>query len=398
MAAQSQGSDRTSQVAAAIEARKQQIARRSAHGRSTNNAHARLESIEAAGLERRCARQRMKKHRSKQCPASAQPARRQCSAAKPASKRQRHIPRNCCGRRPENCRCFTHGRGLEIAKSAKRKNLTSIAERVAKSPIQTWRDTADMPGYMRQIGWNPSMRYSWLFPIAFMWRHFSNEEFWAGLMNIGVVLQNQPPDFGLIEEAMRSFQAKKVSYHGGLLFSGRTLRRYRYGSVAKPATWKECTDIQDFISKDMLALKVMWHVAGNLKPSFDSLQRQPSRQCWKACTQGFLSQLHEHTSGCFSDYSLKITLGGILLSQPCVEQVVPWWPMNCSAYQRTLPQLYPACTRSQDDLFLVGCHFHQSLKTRFPKFFFARLPGANLLGEAWRELSREHQGSVDKPT
>ena len=36
-----------------------------------------------------------------------------------------------------------------------------------------------MLGYTRQIGWEDSMRYSWLFPIAFIWRHFSNEEVWT---------------------------------------------------------------------------------------------------------------------------------------------------------------------------------------------------------------------------
>ena len=397
-------------LVAAIEARTQQIAKRSAHRRSANNPHARFESHEAAGEERRRARQGMrklrstqrsaaakpggrqcsaakpaskrqrhiqrgrarlgmKKLRSKQRSAAAKPGRRQCSAAKPASKRQRHILRNCCGRRTENCKCFTHGRGLEIAKSCKRKNLTSTVERVTKSRIQTWRDTGDMPAYMRQIGWNASMHYSWRFPIAFMWRHFSNEEFWAALMNMGAVLQNKPPDFGLVEKAMRSFQAKKIAYHGGVFFSGSTLTRYRYGSAAKPGNWKECNDNQDFISKETLALKVMWHVAGTLKGSFDSLQRQPSRQCWEACTQGFLSQLQEYTMGCFNDYSLKLALDGILLAQPCLEQVVSWWPMRCPANQSSLPKLYPVCTRSQGDLFLAGCHLHYSLKDKLPKFF-----------------------------
>ena len=369
MEGQAQRSDRIAQISAAIEARKQKNAKRKAYSRSSGNAHARFQSFEAADLERKRARLGMRKLRSKRSHASAQPARKQCSAAKPATKRQRHIPRNCCGRRPENCKCFKHGRGLEIAKSNKRRKITSIAERVTKSPIQTWRDTGDMPGYMRQIGWNTSMRYSWLFPIAFMWRHFSNEEFWGGLMKIGAVLQNQPPDFGLIEKTMRCFQAEKVSYHGGVFYSGRALTRYRYGSAAKPAKWQECTDIQDFISKEILALEVMWHVAASLKHSFDSLQSQPSRQLWKACTQGFLSQLHEHTSGCFSDYSLKIALDGILLSQPCLEKVLSWWPMKCSSYKSSLCKLYPACTQSQDDLFLAGCHFHQSMKTKFPKSF-----------------------------
>ena len=124
-----------------------------------------------------------------------------------------------------------------------------------------------------------------------------------------------------------------------------------------------------FISNETLAIKVMWHVAGTLKGSFDSLQRQPSRQCWEACTQGFLSQLRECTVGCFSDYSLKVALDGIQLSQPCLEQVVSWWPMRCPAYQSSLPKLYPVCTRSQVDLFLAGCHFHYSMKDRLPKFF-----------------------------
>ena len=394
---------------AAIKARKQRNQSGAKHRRITHNTLARFESHEAADEERRRARQGMRKLRSKQRSAAAKPCGKQCSAAKPASKRQRHIQRgrarlsmkklrskqrsaaakpgrkqcsvakpegnparhilrNCCGRRKENCKCFTHGRGLEIAKSCKRKNVTATVERAKTSRIQTWRDTGDMPAYMRQIGWNASMQYSWLFPIAIMWRHFSNEEFWAALMNMGAVLQNKPPDFGLVEKAMRSFQAKKIAYHGGVFFSGSTLTRYRYGSAAKPGTWKECNDNQDFISKETLALKVMWHVAGTLKGSFDSLQRQPSRQCWEACTQGFLSQLQEHTVGCFSDYSLKVALDGILLSQPCLEQVVSWWPMRCPAYLSSLPKLYPVCTRSQEDLFLAGCHFHYSLKDRLPKF------------------------------
>ena len=70
---------------------------------------------------------------------------------------------------------------------------------IAQSRIQTWRDTRDMPGYMREIGWEDSMRYSWLFPIAFIWRHFSNEEFWTALQKKKAVLQNQRPNFACME-------------------------------------------------------------------------------------------------------------------------------------------------------------------------------------------------------
>jgi len=400
-------------IATAADARKLKIARLKAHCISTNHPHAKFESREASDQERRRAREGMRKLRAKKRRAAAKPCwkdsrvakpgqrrknssaakpavkrhvaakpcrkdsaaakpgqrRSNSSAAKPAAKRQKHINRHCCGRRPENCKCFTEGRGLKIANSFKRNIFKPIPDRVAKSRIQTWRDTGDMPGYMRQIGWNASMRYSWLFPIAFMWRHFSNEEFWAGLKKMGAVLQNQTPDFARIEKAMRAFQAKQISYHGGLFYSGRALRWYRFGSAAKPAEWKKCEDNRDFISNEILALKIMWHVARTFKQSYDSLQRQPSRQCWKACTQDFLAQLHEHTVGCFSDYALKITLDGVLLSQPCLEQVISWWPMKCKAYTSALPELYPVCRRSQDDLLLAGCHFHHSLKARFPKFY-----------------------------
>ena len=219
-----------------------------------------------------------------------------------------------------------------------------------------------MPGYMRQVGWNSSMRYSWLFPIAFVWRHFSNEQFWSALNDIGAVKQNETPDFARMEMVMRSFDANGISYHSGLFFSACALTHYRFGSAAKPARWQKCKVNQDFIAKEVLALKVMWHVATNRKQAYDSLQRNPSRQSWRACTEDFLAELHQHTKGCFHAYSVKISLDAVLLSQPVLEQVVSWWPMQCTAYKNKLPQLYQECRKTQRDLFLAGCHFHQCLK------------------------------------
>ena len=70
----------------------------------------------------------------------------------------------------------------------------------------------------------------------------------------------------------------------------------------------------------------------------------------------------------FSDYSLKIALDGVLLSQPRLETVVSWWPMMCTAYKNELPKLFPACQVNQDDLFLAGVHFHLTLKATFPRY------------------------------
>ena len=139
--------------------------------------------------------------------------------------------------------------------------------------------------------------------------------------------------------------------------------------AAKPSKWQKCDASQDFITKEILALKVMWHVASNFKRDYDSLQRYPTRRCWTKCTKDVLAALHEHTIGIFADYSLKIALDGVLLSQPCLQRVVSWWPMGCTAYKNTLPTLYPGCGKDQDNLFLAGCHYHQRLKASFPKFF-----------------------------
>ena len=234
---------------------------------------------------------------------------------------------------------------------------------IAQSRIQTWRDTRDMPGYMRQIGWEDSMRYSWLFPIAFIWRHFSNEEFWTALQNKKAVLQNQQPNFACMENTMRAFAAQGVSYHGGLFYSGSSLTLYRFPSAAKPPDWTDCPKSMDFIAREVLALKIVWHVAETFLSEYDALQSKPTRQCWKACTEAFLEAIRNHTKGIFGDYSMKITLDGVLLSQPRLEHAVSWWPMHCPAYKITLPELYANCTTSRQDLFLAACHFMQQLRS-----------------------------------
>ena len=212
------------------------------------------------------------------------------------------------------------------------------------------------------------MRYSWLFPIAFIWRHFSNEEFWTALHKHKAVVQHQQPNFACMENTMRAFAAKGVSYHGGLFYSGSSLAQYRFPSAAKPADWNHCPKSMDFIAREVLALRIVWHVAETFQSEYDALQSKPTRQCWKACTEAFLKAIRNHTKGIFGDYSMKITLDGVLLSQPRLELAVSWWPMHCPAYKIALPALYANCTTSRQDLFLAACHFHAATKKSFPRF------------------------------
>jgi hypothetical protein len=356
-------------IAKAVECRK----KRNDTVKKSNIVDAKYKSLAAEEIARRRARKAMRKARKAKHGETTAVKRRNAKATavkRRIGKVSRHIPVNCCGRRNQDCVCFQRNRGLEIANSFQKKVFQPIPAKIQESDIQTWRDTGDMIAYERQITWTSGTRYSWLFPIAFMWRHFSNEQFWKCLQQIGAVRRNSVPNFDLVETAMREFEKNNVSYHGGVFYSGSVLTHYRFCSAAKPATkWQKCCKKQDFIAREILALKIMWQVARTFKTQYVTLQRQPTRQCWKACTQDFLSALRAHTKGIFGDYSLKIALDGILLSQPSLEKVVSWWPMGCPAYREMLPALYPETRKTQDDLFLAGCYFHRLLKVTFPKSF-----------------------------
>ena len=120
------------------------------------------------------------------------------------------------------------------------------------------------------------MRYSWLFPIAFIWRHFSNEEFWTALQKARAVLQNQRPNFACMENTMRAFAAQGVSYHGGLFYSGSTLTQYCFPSGAKLPDWTDCPESMDFIAREVLAPKIV--LDGNWQRRIQLEQRRRIQQ------------------------------------------------------------------------------------------------------------------------
>ena len=166
------------------------------------------------------------------------------------------------------------------------------------------------------------MRYSWLFPIAFVWRHFSNEEFWTALEKKKAVLQNQRPNFACMESTMRAFAAQGVSYHGGLFYSGSALTQYRFPSAAKPPDWTDCPKSMDFIAREVLALKIVWHVAETFLSEYDALQSKPTRQCWKACTEAFLEAIRSFQSSPRRPAHAAATPRS--LAVPCRRRCRPW--------------------------------------------------------------------------
>ena len=105
-----------------------------------------------------------------------------------------------------------------------------------------------------------------------------------------------------------------------------------------------------------------------MKDSFQQLQREPTRDLWKICTRDFLEEISRRTKGAFDDYAIKITLDGILISQPHLERFLSWWPMQCPAYKDQLPKLYANLSKSSDDLFLAACHYHQNIKVHYSRY------------------------------
>ena len=289
---------------------------------------------------------------------------------KMADMKDRNIKCYLCGRYKNRCQCFTLGRGKEIAQSFQRKIFDKIPPKVQNSVIQTTLDTKDMTAYMRQVKHN--MKFEYLWPTAYIWRHFSNEFFWQALMDARAVPANDEPNWSKVRKIMTIFEDQRKSWFGGVFYSGNVLLKFRYYDFTAEQlvqSWTVCADKgMTSIDKEIQSLKMVYYVARSLETTLQRLQRQPDRSLWTRATETFMQRINLCTKGMFSHYSMKIALDGILLSAPQLEHVVCWWPMLCTAYKENLPKIYPeAAQTSQKDLMYAGVHFHRQLQVSFPR-------------------------------
>ena len=116
------------------------------------------------------------------------------------------------------------------------------------------------------------------------------------------------------------------------------------------------------ISATITGWKIAWHVSDLMSDRFQELQSNPTRESWYACTHGFLQELQARSKGCYSHYSVKLMLDGVLTTQPQLHKVLSWWPMLCTAYKTELPLMYANIERNEDQLFLAAVHWHNQLK------------------------------------
>ena len=214
-----------------------------------------------------------------------------------------------------------------------------------------------------------SCSYDVLFPLAFCWRIFSNGHFWSALLQVKAVSASSPPAWSKIRAVMEIFSAENQTWYSGLFYSGNKLIKFRYALTDQ---WQCCTACKmDDIDRLLEAMKIVWFVANTMKEAFQDFQSKPTQAGWRTCTQTFLQEVRSRTSGMFNDYSLKKALDGILISQPRLEKVVSYWPMNCPAYQKQLPLLYPGIQCTQEELYTAACHYHRQIKVVLPKFRLA---------------------------
>ena len=295
------------------------------------------------------------------------PGKRPKGRSKSSTTTSRNISMLCCGRRKEDCKCFASGQGQELVNSFRLRVFNTIPPKVKKSRIQQWQDTHDMPEFKKQVPWQKGMKYWYLFAMAFMWRHFNNEHFWAALIAMKAFKTNCRPNWDKVRKVLCRFKDSHESWFGGLFYSGNVLSKYRF---SPDSDWIDCDDSDmSPIDRQMQTMKIVWHTAQGMQKDFVTLQTKPTREAWHRCTEGFLLELKSRTSGTFNHYTLKCMCDAVLLVQPQLEKTIGWWPMLCPAYKDMLPKLYPKTQKTQSALFIVACHYHQQMKSFFPKFY-----------------------------
>ena len=272
---------------------------------------------------------------------------------------QYDVPRPCCGRRGQKCKCFESGRGAEIAKSMSKMELRKLRKGYENNPIQIYKDTGDMSKYEEQIPKGLSYRYLWFY--TFMWRFFSNDAFWDALVQVKAVCYDGEPNWNKVREVMENFNAKKTSFFGGLFYTGNVLLYYRY-DVCKD--WSDCKALGiDSMGGYIEGLKVVYYCVQLIGVYLDELEINPSRAGFRVCTKGLYTELAYRTRGLFGHYSIKIMLDGLVIRCPELQAVCSWFPMFCTAYVSKLPKLYPILNKNdEDDMFLAACHLLRTLR------------------------------------
>ncbi len=273
------------------------------------------------------------------------------------------IPKMCCGKFHGNCNCFQEGIGEKIATSFKRSVGKKIARSLTTADIVTENDIEDVPDIVKRLGFD-SVKDSdwWLWGASMSFRLYNTS---PTLILIEPCFlgknKNCLPAFKKLELALtkaykRGDKAKhdERKAHGGL---DRTTTLLKY-SFDHGVSWHDAPD--DRIQRDILGLKLIWQALPSEVLAL--YRRSPSRDFWEAALAQLKKNLETSTRGLANDYMVKCMLDVVVLSKAVVPGTLSAWPINCPAYLKAIPKLYPNIPPK--NWFLVFCHWHRWLSAQ----------------------------------
>ena len=253
----------------------------------------------------------------------------------------------CCGRRPERCKCWCEASASEedrkVIAMLKSSRLKTIIMQIGKAQILTYKDTADLPHFLRSFpkDRHAPMHYKW--GIAMFWRAFNNPDFWSCLSKCGAIPLNKEPRWHIVQEVLAAYEKAGAPSHSGL-FRTTMLREYRN------ATNEHFTCVRHLASaaRETLAYKTMWLALP--KKELKAFAQQPTRATFKIALESFQHRLYGKeglTKGRFNDYAVKCMLDGLLVNNTVSRHVLSSWPMQCPAYKTELRVLFPGIKPAQ---------------------------------------------------
>ena len=92
----------------------------------------------------------------------------------------------------------------------------NVQKHIANADILTFRDTVDMPEYLRQCPRRASESMLYWRRMAFLWRSFSNPILWQALLDYGAVTPAKEPDWKKLETVLRRFIENGLPVGGGM--------------------------------------------------------------------------------------------------------------------------------------------------------------------------------------
>ena len=242
----------------------------------------------------------------------------------------------------------------------KKTELTSLANRHAKTALSTVQDTTDVSAWqthMQHLAEQLPLRVL----LAYAHTHvvFNQEPLLKAFIDKKAFLFKAPWfDWQMLQSIVRKHKDAGEKFRSSN-YRSTTLKNV----VLQPHLGTPRPKPEDAVKRDALACQI---VGVDAMPATicDLYDAQPSRDLWQAIMVTWLEQVKKMCSGCFNDYYLKCSLDRLFAVRNIDHGTISWWPAECPAYQKWYERLYPTKKLSPDEKFQVLCHTYVTLNSR----------------------------------